>query len=248
MYMHLHLQWSHLYTLLKVVLVVAVLSLVNRQCRKPTGWLGGRVARAMNVSHARLAKWGLSHVVVGDDFTVLDVGCGGGRLIETLASLAPAGRVFGIDYSATSVEIARATNAASIAGGRVDIRHGVVSHLPFHADTFDLVTAFETHFYWPDLPRDVGEVMRVLKPGGTFLLVAEVYRGQRLSWLYGVGMAMVRGKYLTAAQHRDLFVNAGFADVVVDADPARGWISVRGMKSGGREPRAAGPSSASSTS
>ena len=44
---------------------------------------------------------------------------------------------------------------------------------------FDLVTAVETHFFWPDLPNDVREVLRVLKPGGTFLLIAEVYRGRQ---------------------------------------------------------------------
>lgn len=248
MYMQRQLLWSSAYTVVKVVLVLAALSLTITQCRKPTGWLGRHVARAMNVSHARLVAWGLSHVVVRDDLTMLDVGCGGGKLIERLASLAPAGRVFGIDDSASSVEIARATNAAAVAGGRVDIRHGVVSQLPFEADVFDLVTAFETHYYWPDLPHDVGEVMRVLKPGGVFLLVAEVYRGQRMSWLYGPAMAMLRGKYLTVAQHHHLFVDAGYADVVVDANPAKGWISIRGTKPGARESRDPGPPSTGSTS
>src|SRR5438309_320867 len=128
------------------------------QCRKPSGWIGRRVARVMNIGHARLAKWGLSHVTVASDFTVLDVGCGGGKLIDTLASLAPAGKIFGIDYSTSSVGIACATNASHIAEGRVDIRVGTVSQLPFAPNTFDLVTAFETHYYWPDLQRDLGEI------------------------------------------------------------------------------------------
>jgi len=238
--MHQQFTWPSLHTALRVVLALAAPGLLITQCRKPTGWLGRRVARAMNVGHARLAAWGLTHVVVGKGFTMLDVGCGGGKLIETLASLAPAGRVFGIDYSASSVATARATNEVAIAAGRVDIRHGDVSHLPFESNTFDLVTAFETHYYWPDLPRDVAEVMRVLKPGGAFLLVAEAYRGQRLSWLYGAAMMMLRGKYLTVAQHRDLLVDAGYAEVVVDADRSKGWLSVRGTKPGTREHLATG--------
>lgn len=119
-----------------------------------------------------MTTWGLSHITVNNDFTILDVGCGGGKTVDTLASLAPQGRGFGIDYSAGSVAAARATNAARIADGRVDIQRGTVSHLPFAADTFDLVTASETHYYWPDLPRDVSEVQRVLKPGGTFTALA----------------------------------------------------------------------------
>jgi SAM-dependent methyltransferase len=226
------MSWQDVYTVLKFVLVVAAVGVMVGQCRKPNGWIGGRVARAMNIGHASLTRWGLGHVAVGNDFTMLDVGCGGGKLIDTLASIAPAGRLFGIDYSRSSVETARATNAARIAGGRVDIRLGTVSQLPFDADTFDLVTAFETHYYWPDLPRDVAEIARVLKPGGIFLLVAEAYRGQRLGWLFRPAMAMLGGKYLTVAQHRELFVNAGFTDISVDADPAKGWISVRGTKAG----------------
>ena len=119
----------HIQLVVKIVIVVVVLSMAMTQCRKPSGWLGRRVARAMNIGHAALARWGLSHIIIGREFTVLDVGCGGGKMIDTLASLAPAGKVFGIDYSSSSVETALATNAAHIADGRVDIRLGTVSQL-----------------------------------------------------------------------------------------------------------------------
>lgn len=230
MYMHQLFSRPDVRAVVSVAFGLGAMSLMITQCRKPSGRLGRRVARAMNVGHAPLAAWGLGHVAVEDDFAMLDVGCGGGRLIETLASRAPRGRVFGIDYSASSVAVARATNAGAIAEGRVDIRQGTVSRLPFEDDTFDLVTAFETHYYWPDLPRDVGEVLRVLKPGGVFLLVAEAYRGQRMSWLYAPVMRLLGGKYLTVAQHRALFTDAGYADVVVDADRSRGWLAIRGTK------------------
>jgi SAM-dependent methyltransferase len=39
-----------------------------------------------------------------------------------------------------------------------------------------VVTAVETHYYWPDLPANMREVLRVLKPGGTIALIAEVHR------------------------------------------------------------------------
>src|SRR5262249_56973506 len=61
--------------------------------------------------------------------------------------------------------------------GRVEIRHASVSHLPFPDQMFALATAVETHFYWPDLPPDMREVLRVLKPGGALVIVAEVYKG-----------------------------------------------------------------------
>ena len=43
----------------------------------------------------------------------------------------------------------------------------------FAGDWFDAVTAFETVYFWPDLPQCFREVYRVLKSGGTFLICNE---------------------------------------------------------------------------
>lgn len=42
---------------------------------------------------------------------------------------------------------------------------------------FDLVTAVETHFWWPNLQADMREIFRVLKAGGKLIVIAEVYKG-----------------------------------------------------------------------
>jgi SAM-dependent methyltransferase len=101
----------------------------------------------MNASHAAVTEWGLGHIPIEKDFTFLDVGCGGGRTIDWLASRARS--VYGVDYSEASVAMAREINARAIAEGRVDIRQGSVSHLPFPNATFDVAIAVETHYYWP---------------------------------------------------------------------------------------------------
>src|SRR5690348_5373901 len=174
----------------------------SAQCRKPTDRAGRAVLARMNVSHAAVTQWGLSHVDVGQECTILDVGCGGGRTIDRLASMATRGMVLGVDYSGERVAAARETNARWIAEGRVGIQLANVSKLPFPDATFDLVTAVETHYYWPDLPRDVREVMRVLKPAGRFVIIAETYRGRRNDWLYRPMMTLVlRASYFTPEQH-----------------------------------------------
>jgi len=146
-----------------------------------------------------LTAWGLEHVTIGESDTILDIGCGGGQTLHTLAGMALEGKVHGIDYSADSVAVARRTNGELISAGRVDVQRGSVSSLPFPDGTFDLITAVETHYYWPDLPANVREVLRVLKPGGMFALIAETYRGGPSRLLYGMVMPLLRAAYLSDA-------------------------------------------------
>jgi ubiquinone/menaquinone biosynthesis C-methylase UbiE len=220
-----------LVTLGKVVIGAALIVYVARQCRKPSGALGRVLARRMNASHDALTRWGLSHLANGSRANVLDVGCGGGRTIETLLSRATEGRVFGVDYSPASVAVARERNRSSIERGRVQIHEGSVSSLPFPDETFCLVTAVETHYYWPDLNTDMREVMRVLKSGGAFMIIAETYRGRRNDWLYRPVMrGVLRANYLTPEAHRRLLSDAGYRDVEVFEEKARGWICAVGYK------------------
>jgi ubiquinone/menaquinone biosynthesis C-methylase UbiE len=131
----------------------------------------------MNRVHSKLAEWGLQQVSVGKGDTTLDVGCGGGAMVRKLAAVAAEGKVYGVDHSEQSVAAARRTNRQGIAEGRVEIRQASVSALPFPDGHFDLVTAVETHYFWPDLPADMREILRVLKPGGTLVVLAEAYKG-----------------------------------------------------------------------
>ena len=147
-----------------------------------------------------------------------------------MAAIATEGRLFGIDYSMGSVDASRATNAKLIRTGRVEIRQAAVSQLPFPDATFDLVTAVETHYYWPDLPKDMQEVRRVVKPGGMLILIAESYKGGRHDLVQGLAMIALRAARLSAEEHRELFAAAGFADVQVFEDRNRGWICVTGRR------------------
>ena len=136
--------------------------------RKPVG-LGGKIMVAMmNFRHSAMAEWGLRFLQPAPDAMVLDCGCGGGANIKTLLKLCPNGKVQGIDYSSVSVEKVRKVNARAIAAGRCTVQQASVAELPFEAEQFDVVTAFETVYFWPELAQNFREVYRVLKPGGIF--------------------------------------------------------------------------------
>jgi SAM-dependent methyltransferase len=201
------------------------------QCQKPTGWLGRLILRNMNSRHSKVTDWGLSHISIEKQSTVLDVGCGGGRTVSKLAA-ATQGKVYGVDFSKESVAVANRTNQQWINLARVEIQEGSVSQLPFPKDTFDLITAVETHFWWPDLPADMREVFRVLKPGGTLIIIAEIYKGAKTK------TAKLAEKYLplsglnllSADEHRELFTNAGYSDVRIFEESGKGWICGVGRK------------------
>jgi len=203
------------------------------QFRQPSGWFGRFNLWAMNRRHSKLTDWGLSHVAIGPDATILDIGCGGGRTIQKLAARAGAGRVYGVDFAATSVSASRQLNRPLVESGRVVIEQASVSRLPFPDRTFDLVTAVETHFYWPDLPNDMREVLRVLKPGGNVALIAEAYKGgkhARTMQMFADAMRPLGYSHLDLAEHHELLGHAGFADAEVFEDYAKGWLCAVGRR------------------
>ena len=202
------------------------------QCQMPRGWIGRLVLRNMNSRHSGVTDWGLSHVSVKQQDVILDAGCGGGRTVSKLAAMAAQGKVYGLDFSAASVAVARKMNRQRIQEGRVEIMEGTVLQLPFPENTFDLVSAVETHFWWSDLPAGMMEILRVLKPGGRFVIIAEVYKGAdtRTAKLVEKYLPLTGMKLLSVDEHRELFANAGYSEIQMKVEPSKGWICGIGTK------------------
>jgi ubiquinone/menaquinone biosynthesis C-methylase UbiE len=186
----------------------------------------------MNSRHSKVTDWGLSHASIGKQDIVLDVGCGGGRTVSKLAAIATQGKIYGIDHSKESVAMAMRTNKRWIDTARVEVREGSVSRLPFSDGAFDIVTAVETHFWWPALPMDLREVLRVLKSGGRLIIIAEVYKGAETITSKAVERYSEKTgmKLLSIEEHREHLTDAGYSDVQVTTDPSKGWICCIGRK------------------
>ena len=143
------------------------------QCARPEGFLGRVMLRFMNFGHAPLTNWGLSLVEIHDGWTMLDIGCGGGATLKRLLKRSKGAQVYGIDISEESVAKARKVNA-NVLDRQVFVTQGSAEKLPYEDNKFDLVTAVETVYFWPDLPNCLKEVRRVVKSGGRFAIMVEV--------------------------------------------------------------------------
>ena len=201
-----------------------------RQCRKPQGLLGKFVGRAMNAGHAKVRRWGLGYVSSESYVAVLDVGCGGGGALREMASTFPSAKLYGIDYSQDMVLLAKKVNKGLMEKGRIEISHGSVSSLPFADNTFDLVTAFEAYYFWPDLHRDLQEIKRLLRPGGTLLLVNEVYENEKFQdrnkkWASWADMHLH-----TPAGYQEFLTAAGYEAIEVHEVAEKNWIAAVGSK------------------
>ena len=69
---------------------------------------------------------------------------------------------------------------AEVLDKRVFITQGSAEKLPYEDGKFDLVTAVETVYFWPNLPDCLQEVRRVLKQGGKFAILVEVIDGDSM--------------------------------------------------------------------
>lgn len=191
--------------------------------RRPEGFGGKLMVSMMNLGHAALAEWGLQHLAVPEGAAVLDCGCGGGANIKKLLEKAAQGSVKGIDYSEVSVEKSRSLNASAISAGRCEIMQANVAQLPFEDNSFDLVTAFETVYFWPELPACFREVGRVLRPGGTFFICNECDEDNKWTDIVS-GM-----KIYTADELTQLLTKAGFTDIVMHKNN-KGWLCATARK------------------
>lgn len=142
-------------------------------CAHPKGRMGRAMLKLMNLCHAPLTNWGLGLVDIQDEWTMLDIGCGGGATLKRLLKRSRNAKVYGIDISEESVAKAREVNKVLLEK-QVFVQQGSAAELPYEDRKFDLVTAVETVYFWPNLSRCLQEVHRVLKPSGRFAIMVEV--------------------------------------------------------------------------
>jgi len=209
------------------------MSLLKRmlgQCKKPSGRFGQFLAIGMNFGHSGLTRWGLGYIDIASDIDALDIGCGGGQTVKRLSGIATDGKVVGIDYSPDAVVVAKKNNRALINEERVEIFQEAVSSMRFSDGAFGLITAFESHYFWPDFRNDLNEVNRVTKKNGQLLIAGTVYKNKKYDrrnrrFVDAIGMA-----YLSIEEFRDILEGVGYAKFDALENKNKGWFAVKCKK------------------
>lgn len=194
---------------------------------KPKGLLGKVILSNMNSGHAPMAKWGFSHINPSENADVLDIGCGGGANLSVLLDKCRKGTATGIDYSPVSVKKSAKKNKKAIKTGRCKVIQGDVSNLPFDENTFDVITAFETIYFWPEIANAFCEVHRILKPNGEFMICNEIdgRHKEDEKWT-----AMIDGMTIyNEEQLETLLKSAGFSEVKIYNGKNK-WLCVAAQK------------------
>ncbi|MCP5060489.1 MAG: methyltransferase domain-containing protein [bacterium] len=105
--------------------------------------------------------------IVGSPRRVLDLACGSGIYTRPFAHRLPAGRIIGLDLSSPMLDHARAA-LRSEGLSNVDLVRGSALSLPFGAASFEIVNCCGALHLFPDVNEALGEIARVLTPGGRF--------------------------------------------------------------------------------
>ena len=198
------------------------------QTRKPEGTLGKMMVNGMNSGHAKMADWGMSHLPEISPMQIAELGCGGGRNAGELSKRFPQAKVTAVDYSEVSVEKAKDYNRVLINTGKMVVQQGDVLNLNLPAESFDLATAFETIYFWPGLEKCFAQVFKILKPGGTFMIVNESDGTDDASLKYE---QIIDGmKCYTVDQISSALKSAGFSEVTSDHFEGKPWITVIARK------------------
>ena len=168
-------------------------------------WAADGRDRGMEDRHWHTARHALARMPVEPGETVLDLGTGSGYATRALRGAKDAGRAYGLDGSPKM-----AANARSYTDdGQVGFLIGDFDHLPFAENSIDHAFSMEAFYYASEPEQTLRELVRVVRPGGTFFCAVNYYEENAYShrWQDFIEVEMT---LWSADDYRRAFRNAGF--------------------------------------
>ena len=172
-------------------------------------WARAGKGESMEQGHGPVGKQAIALMQVSMDGRVLDVGCGSGWATRLLAESAVNGRVTGIDISDEMVNLARESSGSH---PNTDFEVASAEQLPFPDNEFTHAFSMESLYYYRKIPKALKEIQRVMKPGGSFFAVVDLYRENEAThqWIDDLKVPV---QLLSIDDYRSLFTDAGFVNI-----------------------------------
>ena len=172
-------------------------------------WARAGKGESMERGHRPVGEQGIAKMRVDPEARVLDVGCGSGWATRLLAEYAFNGRVTGIDISDEMVRVARESSRSH---AHVDFEVASAEKLPFRDNEFTHAFSMESLYYYRNIPKALSEIHRVLRRGGLFVAVVDLYWENEATHQW-VDTLNVPVQLLSVEDYRSLFVDAGFVNI-----------------------------------
>lgn len=142
---------------------------------------------SIRACHEEIARWQSPRGHA--PYTMLDVGCGTGSLLASVARDAQARLLIGLDYTGEMVRRASAKFAHSPHAAKLGVVQADAERIPLGNGSVDVVTCCNSFHHYPHQPAAVQEFRRVLRPGGLLVLI-DGFRDNVIGWLvFDVGVA-----------------------------------------------------------
>jgi len=172
-------------------------------------WARAGKGESMERGHRPVGEQAIAKMRIPPEARVLDVGCGSGWATRLLADSASHGRVTGIDISDEMVKLARESSKSY---GNVEFEVASAEQLPFSDSDFTHAFSMESLYYYRNIPKALAEIHRVLKSGGRFVAVVDLYWENEATHQW-IDTLKVPVELLSIDDYRSLFIDAGFVNI-----------------------------------
>ncbi len=172
-------------------------------------WARAGKGEGMEKGHGPVGRQAIQLMRVPAEARVLDVGCGSGWATRLLSGYAINGQVTGIDISDEMIRVAR---ESSTAFPNADFELASAEQLPFADNEFTHAFSMESLYYYANLPKALAEIHRVLRTGGLFVAVMDLYWENEATHQW-IDTLKVPVELLSVDDYRSLFIDAGFVSI-----------------------------------
>jgi SAM-dependent methyltransferase len=143
---------------------------IAKHARRPHGVIGLIVAEIMSRETRRDNLTAIEILNIRNGEHIVDIGTGHGRALKDICRVSPSVSATGIDDSSKMLAIAARKNARLVASDRVSLVNSSSDALPCDNESFDGAMAVNTIYFWSDPRQHFREILRVLRPGGRFVI------------------------------------------------------------------------------